>query len=824
MPIEGNVGQGPGILKMRSADMAPSTGASGGNGDADRDSLDLFRLIQMGGRGATNITAEFGTALKDMDLSKPETVEKVKELYADTVNEAMSSIYELVQKDGYNDEKNMYPYDFRTAEFMIDNINQALTNIKRQEWMKKNEDGEVLVAELEQDAVWLNNFLHTIVAQSSALPYKFDVVMQLQQLKEARYNAFVNNDNMEAVMSLEVDGMELTPKQKEARKNKNLGVLVPAEYKKLIDENNNEINDEKPLIEGEVNLREVAIKMFAASYKLRMGLAATSQATLSQPEPGKNTFMGDKLTKFDTQFYKALLFDANEGMVITPYLSSDGEHTREYTTILESALLKNAYFRLKDIKSNTTLDDSGKMVKIDGLIREVKAEALNRKTNWKKRQDRDFVSMLATLITQQGFIEDFSYGHAVDYCYGYKWSLDAANKPQSIKAREISGIYTWGGDFPSLGYAQRKFTYDGLSNSCTKFLPPTSRAGREEVALLPIMEMKHFDITQSRDEFLGEMWSFLFGTDAKSVNARKELGYKSLNSTVSAQLQEWAYEWKLPYNRKFLENPADRGKDEFNFELEIPHLMPSSIGNIATFWDSVTLENTKLNFGGKSIRQELINGKETYEIDWKRVEVQAHSRWKVDCDMASRYMKILIEPVEEEKDPILGLIMAGPGTFGPKEVAKRLRLSKRDDEDSPPTVHEIAMIPYIVVMACAEKHGLSNAYAWQRASEDDIKSGTCAADRFFIEMAYWKRALKWLASDRPAKDRFGSDLDYGNEMALLAEFYEAVISRAFKASAEESFILAKDNHDKTAGRLNNLGHLNKGTFRYSIDTQKPLVK
>lgn len=789
--------------------------------DNDDKDIDLFRMLMMGGRGATNLTADYGDRLKKYaETGDEKELEKVKVLYSEMLNESMSAIFDMFDKNVKSDEKNAYPYDYRQAEFMQQNIKQAITSLERIPEIKRSEEALTFIAELKQDILFLDSFTHTTVSQSASLPYKFDVLLQMQLLKEGRYSAFVTNDDMEALMSLEIEGTQLTVEQKKLKIQKGIGIAIPEEYTILLDENKKSVVGGIPLVEGPVGLRELGVKMFAASFKLRMNLAAASQVDFTQPVPETTTFKGKNLTKFEVEFYKTLFWNKDEGQFLTPYVTSKGDWVREYTTLLEAALIKNAHFRIKEIISNPKYDDVKRTEMINGLTREIKGEALARQTKWRTRQDKDMVSMLATLITQQGLLQDFAYGHSYNYCHEPQWNTDSNGNPTTKKGTEMGGIYSMSGDFPSLDWARRKHVYDGMANSCTKFLLPTSSHGRAEVSKYPLFEMPHFDIKDhANDSFLVDQWNFLFSDEARYVKERKEMGYESLHPEIAKKLKEWAFVWKTPWTSTNL------GEDT-EYEIVVPHLMPSHLGNIANFWDSITLDK-KLNFGGKSIFQELIEGKETYEIDWKKCEVQAQSRWKVDLDMASRYMKVLIEPVDAEKDPILGLLHAGPSTFAIKELAKRLRLSMRDSDEAPSTVHEIALIPFMVVMACAEKHGIGGAYAWSQTTKEDIELNSSNADRFFMEMAYWKRAFKWLPGDRAPKDKFDATLlKYGNEMSLLAEFYEAVISRAEKSSAEESRRLTQVNYEKTVARLNKIGHLSNPNshFKYKLNKDKSLEK
>jgi len=499
---------------------------------------------------------------------------------------------------------------------------------------------------------------------------------------------------------------------------------------------------------------------------------------------------------------------------------SKDKDKKEMTAILEAMLVTNAEARLNEIIGGNLGGYTDKASAISELVKTVKGSAAERISNWKSRGKKDIVSQVAMLTTKQGLFEDFAFLNVYKYCWQSVWNTDAGGRITSKKEVDTAGIYSYSGDAYSLYFMKRAAQYDRIGNSRTQALLPTSKGGRAEIELLPYDEMPKYKpgYPGDQDRFLAGQWNLLFGTDAASIKARKDLGYQDIPESVAAKLKEWAVRWRTPFSSKYVEGGTD-------YELVVPHLMPSGL-DIACFMEAITNSDTKLNKGGKSAFQEATEGMRLSQIDWGKQENLPVDRWLVDLDMASRYMRILIEVHDREKDPFMGLVTGEPSTLGPKEFAKRLRLSFRDSGKGMPEEYEVAFIPYIITSACAGKYGLSSAEAWKLS---DAKTTTTAVENFLLEMSQWQRAFKWLPSDRPdtgllsynppRRNPDGTELkwNYGNTMALIAEFYIAVLLRMNKSSAEESRLMAADNYEKTAKRVNNMPFMGGGSLNRKVD-------
>lgn len=817
----------------------------GNGGKDDQESLNIMDLIRaMSGRAATSGLEKFSNGLQgiadakkkineiedglknkyvgeEKDKKDLEQIELNKKL--EVLRDSLQEKYNTMQEQSIsvvNDlftisvdqKKNAYPYDHRTAELTIRTILETSQTLQEEEWASDPELAPWL-KRMERDATWMAGLLQVSVGQSASAPYYFDVVMQLQVLKE-RYKAFITSEDLKNMHAKELPGLDFDNNEQKITDEKGIGLKVNEKYRTPIDPNNPASPEKAKLFADNesVGLRELGIKMIDSSFAMRMKIAAVSQADLTIPDGDKETFMGENLKPDEISFYRSLLLRKNskgEYYILSPHIASKDNEKKESIAYLEALLLTNAEKRLNSIIEN---NPENKKDLISELVGEVKQEAIRRITNWKSRDKGDMVSQVASLVTRQGLYEDYAFLNVYKYCWEYVWKVDADGRFKKEKI-ETAGIYSNSGDAYSLYYMRRAAQYDRQSNSRTQLLLPTSKSGRKELDLLPYDKMPEYKPEGDRDRFLAEQWNFVFGTDPASQKTRKDMGYTDIPEKVADKLKKWAVTWKTPYLSKYVEDGTD-------YELVIPHLMPPGL-DIACFLDALPASETKLNAGGKSVWQSMVEGTRFSEVNWDIQENLPVDRWYVDLDMASRYMNVLIGVFDKEKDPIMGLIEEGPSTLAPKEFAKRLRLSFRDSSKGYPEEYEMAFIPFIVTLSCLEKYNLSSAEAWYQLD----KNNKTSVEEFLLEISKWQRAFKWLPSDRPSgallsKDKDGKDVDwnYGNTMALLTEFYSGVLLRMAKSSAEESAQMASKNYKNSVNRMNDMPFIGKGLLNRKPST------
>ncbi|MFZ5932682.1 MAG: hypothetical protein ACOYT7_01220 [Patescibacteria group bacterium] len=788
----------------------------GDNGE--EPTLDLMRLLAAG-RAVSTAAGGFGRALENLERAavareraktkgerdkaekeRDEAIERLRHTYGLMMNQSLGVISKMYDET-VDQKKNAYPYDHREAKFTIGTIEDAVETLGGEEWLKSDE-GRVWLERLKRDTEWLNAFLQVSVTESASIPYYWDVVMQLQTLKE-RFRAYATEETFEKMFAGELPGLEVPTEH-------NISLPIPEKYTQT---------DESLVKPDEVlGLRELATRMQDASFETRMKLAAVSQADLTlKPEeyPETTTFLGTRLTAEELKFYKDLLWSHKSGdeeaRVLTPYLSSKAKDYREVTATLEAILLTNAHQRLKNIIAGQAGD---KMGAVDNLVKDVKDARIIRIANWFNRDKGDIVSRLATLITRQGYLQDFSLMHAYRYCWGYTFKTTEEGKVVGIKQVDIGGIHTGSGDIPSLYWARRGHKYDLESNSRTQLLFPTDRSERVELLTEPLGEMHHYKPEQHPDVFLREQWERLFGNDDSSKKWRESRGYQDIPQSIAEVLKSWAWLWRVPFPSTLLGEQAE-------YPLEIVMLMPPGF-EAANFFENVRIGKEA---DARSIWEKITReGTLLSQIPWVDMDMQQVDRWLVEQEMGSRFMRILIEPFDAEKDPFFSLVTHAPSTLGPKEAAKRLRLCFRDNIETPYSIYEVAFIPFLVTLACANKWGITSPDAWERSpttSEEVQKTTYTKVDRFLEEMAYWRRALWWLPGERGlfgggGKTRSGEKIweggnesyttksgekytytHYGKIMAMLGEYYQSMLLRYGRASAENAYLLANKLYETT---------------------------
>lgn len=830
-----------------------------GGDKKDEVTMDQIEAMMMGGRFRTTHFDTFAKDVKQYDRLEAEDKKNVE------IVEQMQTDYELMVMQGINEalryhakhvdnNKNGYPYESRQAEMTIDTVKDTAVTIEK-ESLPKSLEAKLWINRMKSDAAWMGANFKIAVENSASLFAKFDVVQQLQVLRVPN-RPLVSGDDLQDHFAREIgdDELALDSAEKDRVDQAKIGIKIPAEYK----ESRFSRPGEQYTGDETLGVREMGVLMTSSAFDARMKIAAVSQVDYrldTEDAQRASTFMGNNLSKDDFDFYKQLLWRTTgkinregvfegKGAILAPNVVSSKRDKRESEAYLEALLITNAVERFDVIKKMAP--GAEKQNATSELILQVKGEALDRMTNWKTREDKDIVSAMATLVTKQGLLEDFGFMHGYRYCFRGIWNIDENGRPAKtfgrdrklksdmLKEWEAGSIYSQSGDLWSLYYLHRHHSYNKLANSDTPFLEATSKAGRAEMASYPFNKTPSFDEAVRRpdykDDFMKGQWNFLLSNESEFVEARKRLGYESLPPELVVKLKLWATKYTTPFSVKFLHDLEDRKNIQgtSNYELSFPWFLPEGNG-VANFFEAITVGDTKLNLGGKSVMQELIEGKKLYEIDWANpdFENQPVDRWHVDMEMSCRWMKLLIEEFDPEKDALFSRFVGSAGTGGIKELNKRIRLWARDIADGQPEFYEVAFVPMLLTLAVADKYGIYGPFAWEKSSKEELETGTTGVDKFRREMAYWKRALKWMPGDRPNSNLRPNDPDglkYGNAMALMAEFFETVTLRIAKASAEEADMLAINNYDKSTTWVEDLNFLNRGRFKYTPDPNLAIEK
>ena len=378
----------------------------------------------------------------------------------------------------------------------------------------------------------------------------------------------------------------------------------------------------------------------------------------------------------------------------------------------------------------------------------------------------------------------------------------------------MGGINTYGGDLWSLYWARRAHDYDIMSNSRTPFLPPTEAAMREKISKWPLGEMEKYDRESHPDPFLREQWDLVFSDEPRWKKARKEMGYSDLDPKVKKDLMAWAWIWRSPFRAKYVEENLAEKSD---YPLDYIFFMPPALYTANLF------DTARATREGPTFMEEFIGGKGLSEVSWLDLDVQQVDSWLVDCDMAARYMDVMVNVFDKERNEFYVLVLTAPSTLGPKEAAKRLRLSNRKSSypNPAPPSYEVAFIPQGVMFAAGDKHGISSPAAWRQLTRDDLATNTYPIERFMREGAYWKRALMWLPGRRDPGTA-GEGVDYNKSLGLLAEFHQRIIMRISKSSAEEAYELAKQRYEVTLESVKDMKFMKSGEMRPKLRTDMPI--
>lgn len=773
----------------------------------------------------------------------PEVIDKErlrKELhqsYEESLSQAMGvneQIFDVLTDRNHS----AYPYYNSPGEGFYSAVQSRLDEAKNAEWFIEGSESAVWMKRFRRDMEWAQSSFRASVAFSASSPAYFDVVLQLQTLKQQR--EIVLTDDLESIYANELPGLEFTTARLDdesvteasiVEKNK-IGIRVPKKYTE-------EYGFSEELTEGEVGLRELAVKLQDDSMAWRMRVAAASQFDFTKPASEKSSFMGTNLKEEELQLINLVFGESSDkdgiqtSMVLSPCSADAKSKVQKKISAAFQALLRtNAFDRTQEI-INGGGDRDARLELIKSLSIEVVDLAKQIQNNWKAKENDDPVARLSKLVTRMGYLQDYSLLTSHDYCWSFVWEKNnKADAPDNekqwhVKKLEIGGINGPSGDAWSLNWARRKHVYDQNGNSSASELLPTDRKGRKEVSTLPLNEMpKYLDLYGENlenhpDEYLVRQWNFLFSVDPKWKAERASMGFSDIPPSVKDKLKEWAFIWKTCYNAKFV-----GGGD---YLIEIPHFTPPDLP-IANMLNTITTEKgKKIIHGGKSVWQDLIEGGKMSEIKWEEIDQKEVDRWLVDCDMASRYMRILIEVVDKERDPMLHELAGSPGTGSLKELAKRVRLSLRDSPEAPPTVHEVAIIPWIITLVTANKYKISAVQGWMTNPEDKSIS-KYPVDRFREEMASWKRAFRWLPGDRPQLDSQNTEEDYnyeylkyGDTMALLTEFYESLFLRMGKASAEEAVLLSQTNYKRSTEKISKEEFFGSGSLHHKFPGNMPIT-
>ena len=402
---------------------------------------------------------------------------------------------------------------------------------------------------------------------------------------------------------------------------------------------------------------------------------------------------------------------------------------------------------------------------VKGFAAKINELAKERQEKWKNPYE-DLDTRIAKRVVDSWIMYDLGFMAAGNLGWHFKYET----KPRTneiVRTTESGGIYKAWDVISGRHWALRKHAYDATWKSDSTWLTGTSHVGRVEFlkhkpGWAPPLEKWLGNDVQGRpiDANLQTIWKFWF--DPSFEDARKDVLYglgvnksgienANIKLNIDPDLAQWLSKDSNPWAWiSWIDDEPGKGKN-----LVIPMFFPHTIDEL-NLWDYVGKKE------GESIWAKFCRGVKPSEIDWESQNFEMLDRHWVNLSMLYRFLRLMIDPNEGEKDPSIQAFFADIGTSSIKDLSKRIFLMFRDLPDNRAQKLMIALVPYAVIQHTANKYGIFGSTA--------MNSGNMISD-FLGDCAKWVQAFQ----DLPAA--MGGDLEdpiyknFGNNMAILAAGY-----------------------------------------------------
>lgn len=420
----------------------------------------------------------------------------------------------------------------------------------------------------------------------------------------------------------------------------------------------------------------------------------------------------------------------------------------------------------------------------------IKGNAVKRLETWKS-PFKSLETRVSERVVSSTIMFDLAFMAAGHLGWHFEYKID--DKGNVVRKLESGGIYKAWDVMSGVYWALRKHRYDAEWKSATQFLPPTAHASRKEWYINrpgwapDIHEYIGSEDRPVKDKIARAIWDFVFSPDFSRARAvflagknpaqgkvEEILGEKKadLDPAISEFLRKNAWAWVTPFE----DQPGSKQL------LALPMFFPHTL-DILNLW--YYLKEKK---GGPSIWENLNKeGKKLSAIEWDKTNFEPLDRYWVSMHMLFRYLRILIDPFEAEKDPSIQAFFVNISTTSEKELAKRLILTFRDFPDE--TIPMVAsLLPYAVVQHTANKRGI---FGGTQARDPEVISN------FVDEIGRWIQAFKYLPNYYPdegalEKPKFQN---LGNDMAILAGAYMLWFLRIGQAASGQQVKDEQQSYD-----------------------------
>lgn len=636
-----------------------------------------------------------------------------------------------------------WPYNSRGQEMYFDSTRSDIEAVVIRE-EASSEDKRPWIYRTAADREQQEATMHILFAMGGSIPGYYDVLAQLQALmSRERYQ--VNFDDYVSAFSENDPGLnpDLTMNEEERQK-----------FREKLE------GRAREGLRSEILLKQDEFRL------LSMGIVAVAQWDCEE-FPGKETFM--PLHPNQLRFIRLLYGDIDETKWVT-YVNKEGrsykipkeiegwfhtgddvEKRRRYEA-RGIAFLKKAAER----KSGDTFWkqlESMSPEQILQIAQEIETEAQQIIKKWKD-PFKDVSRRISERVIKFWTSHDLAFLTAGELAWGFEYSEQNGSVKRKIeeggthKAYDsISGVY----------WFRRKHKYEEGLKSAANFLSATDQQTRLEVMRNKPGWTPDINKYRKTDPFLDNVLKFLF--DPSMERTRKEIlaganaPEDKINKTngnfdpvISQRLQENMYAWVVPYQ-------GPNGE-----KLAFPMFFPAKLEEL-NFLRYIKVDN------GRTVWDELRAGKRMSQINLQKSKFDTVDHYWVSMNMLLRFLKIMIDPTEAEKDPSINAFFASASTQNERELAKRILLGFRNTPKEAAWLVP-ALLPYAVSQFVANSRGIMGS---------ESINDPAVVTNYVEDMSKWIQAFKWLpqvmAETFPEEKVGGEIVNYGNEMALLATGY-----------------------------------------------------
>lgn len=651
--------------------------------------------------------------------------------------------------------KNPYPYDSRQQDMWFSGLKDGIRRMRTESWAKKDVEVREWIDRLNTDLAWGDANFRVLEGMGGVIDKFFDGKQMMSGWVRERFRSDPIATYYQTAFARDVPGLVRT----------------------------------EPPESGEIvvgSLREKAVEYQDQGTFWRMAVATVHQTDMTGLSADKKPIYDPEalpllknLSQKEVEFIREI-FTANKNLlggeafvkdkngrkypkeILNWYsMASREDYKRRYIATMEALLTKDVKRRLSNAEDyQVTRDGSGNPVfseELGKLIKEVNDYVDGRLKNWFS-QDRTINQKLASVVVKSGII--FDLGHFSSSQMFWGWDYKEAKESDSeagegekklgVKRVRSEGATSVATDVPNMATWFNFHATTDVKAWPVSMLPPMDNAYRKEINRAPMGWVPRL-VDPER--------GILLVKDSKLQTIWDSLWQKSPRFKWDPAVKEW-----LLKNAWYIKTPIKEGETELVF----PVFFPPGFDSI-NFWNTISLlgeggspkssvENGQIIPGKDSVWDELRKGKEFSALEWSKMGDQALYRWLITISQTVKSLIILTEQEGYANRDQFEDFFGNPARI--KELLKRVDLGERD-ESGPTPLLTISLVPMLVVLRAAQKHGILGA-----AGEDGDRRSLWAE-----EIAKWIVMFRYMPPERVGVT------SYGEQLAKLTEFYATVLAR-----------------------------------------------